>query len=173
VGWVSKKFDLKIDRSTVSKILKNSESILESTKSRAMRSKVVKFPELEEMLREWFLKSEKTTIISDAMIVEKGKEIPKSLNMSEGSLNFSNGWLHSFKTRNKIKQIKTHGESGSVNTEDIEKYFPELVSLIANYDAKDIYNFDETALFFRMEPDRTLDSKLIEEKKEKQRKDNN
>ena len=99
------------------------------------------------------------------MIVEKGKEIAKSLNMSEGSLNFSNGWLHSFKTRNKIKQIKTHGESGSANTEDIEEYFPELVSLIANYDPKDIYNFDESALFFRVEPDRTLASKLIEGKK--------
>jgi hypothetical protein len=60
----------------------------------------VKFPILEEMLREWFLRTENITIISDAMIVEKGKEIAKSLNMSEGSLNFSNGWLHSFKTRN-------------------------------------------------------------------------
>jgi hypothetical protein len=75
VDWVSKKFDLKVDRSTVSKILKNSESILESTKSSAIRSKVVKFPKLEEMLREWFLRTENITIISDAMIVEKGKEI--------------------------------------------------------------------------------------------------
>lgn len=85
VDWVSKKFGLKIDRSTVSKILINSESILESTKSSAMRSKAVKFPKLEEMLREWFLRTENITIISDAMIVEKGKEIDKSLNMSEGS----------------------------------------------------------------------------------------
>jgi hypothetical protein len=105
VDWVSKKFDLKIDRSTVSKIIKNSESILESTKFCARRSKVVKFPKLEEMLREWFLRTENITIISDVMIVEKAKEIVKSLNTSEGSLNFSNGWLHSFKTRNKINFI--------------------------------------------------------------------
>ncbi len=44
VDYVSMKFDLKIDRSTVSKILKYSESILESTKSSAMRSKFMKFP---------------------------------------------------------------------------------------------------------------------------------
>jgi hypothetical protein len=50
-----------------------------------MRSKVVKFPKLEEVLRELFLRTENKTIISDAMIVEKGKEIDKSLNMSEGS----------------------------------------------------------------------------------------
>jgi hypothetical protein len=46
-----------------------------------------------------------------------------------------------------------------------EKYFPELVSLRANCDPKDIYNFEETALFFHMQPDRTLASKLIEGKK--------
>ncbi len=71
MDWVSEKFDLKIDRSTVSKILKNSESILESTKSSGIRSKVVKFFNLEEMLRDWFLSTVKITIISDAMTVEK------------------------------------------------------------------------------------------------------
>jgi hypothetical protein len=37
------------------------------------------------------------------MVIEKGKQIAKTMNITEEQLSFSNGWLRSFKERNKLK----------------------------------------------------------------------
>ncbi len=43
-----------------------------------------------------------------------------------------------------------HGESGSVDRVALEENRRELQNLIEQYAPEDIYNFDETGLFYRM-----------------------
>jgi hypothetical protein len=169
VQWVMKTYDLKVDRSTISKILNNTSFNQKNTKVTQLdskRTKKVQFPQLDDMLTEWFLRFENIAPITDAIIVEKAKQFANQLKITEDNITFSHGWLRCFKNRNKIKSIKTCGESGSVNNTIVEAAIPELTALLEQYNPNDIYNFDETALFYRMEPDRTLASKRISGRKE-------
>jgi len=164
VLWIQKTFNKSVDRSTVSKMLKSDLSSNDVSVN-SNRVKQVKYPQLEAKLKEWFLKYENLTIISDSMIKEKAKCFAQQLDIPEESLNFSDGWLSSFKSRNRIKRRTIYGESGSANLSIIESQLPELIEKIKSYDQNDVFNFDETALFYRLEPDKTLATKRIEGRK--------
>ncbi|XP_060865257.1 tigger transposable element-derived protein 6-like [Metopolophium dirhodum] len=66
------------------------------------------------------------------------------------------GWLEKFKKRHDLTFKKVCGESASVdpcNSQDLKN---ELIDLLVDYDARDIFNSDETGLFYKCLPDRTL-----------------
>jgi hypothetical protein len=90
VVWVEKTFNKTIDRSTVSKILKSNLNLNEVSLT-ISRVKQVKYLQLEEKLKEWFLRYKNLTIISDSMIKEKAKNFAKELNIPDDSLTFSDG----------------------------------------------------------------------------------
>ncbi|GBL99786.1 hypothetical protein AVEN_162801-1 [Araneus ventricosus] len=55
--------------------------------------------------------------------------------------------------------LATHvlpGESGSVNEGTVEQWKEDLATLVNAYAPKKIYNCDETGLFYKLMPDRTL-----------------
>jgi hypothetical protein len=66
----------------------------------------------------------------------------------------SDGWLSRFKTRNGLKQFKRHGEAGSADPEVIRTERSRLQKLMEEliqehgYTLKDIFNMDETGLFY-------------------------
>ena len=68
----------------------------------------------------------------------------------------SNGWLKSFCVRHQIKFSTLHSEGAQVSQEAIEQWLKELPNVIKNYDLKDIYNCDETSIFFKVLPNKTL-----------------
>ena len=70
------------------------------------------------------------TILSDAILIEKAKLLANELEVSEGTLQFSSGWLQKFKG---IRQVKLQGESGSVNQAAILEALPLLHSKYSNY----------------------------------------
>lgn len=74
------------------------------------------------------------------------QEIPK----------FSMGWLNSFKARHNIKKYRQHGESGSIDLVVVEKKLQEIWEAINLYTNKNIYNIDESALFWKITLNRTL-----------------
>ncbi|KAI8510179.1 Tigger transposable element-derived protein 6 [Branchiostoma belcheri] len=65
----------------------------------------------------------------------------------------SNGWLESFKTRHNIvlgfKSAEIPGTSG-------DKWADKIADVTTGYSAEDIYNMDETALFFRTTSNQTF-----------------
>jgi hypothetical protein len=73
------------------------------------------------------------------------------------NFNPSTGWLDRFKKRKGITRKAISGESASVSTETTDawkaKNIPELMQ---KYDLSQIYNADETGLFFRCLPAKTL-----------------
>jgi len=64
--------------------------------------------------------------------------------------------MSNFKKRNNIKQYRVTGEAGSAPIEDLPKYREELQSLIQQYSLEDVYNADETALYWKLEPRKSL-----------------
>src|SRR2546421_6192236 len=87
-----------------------------------------------------------------------------------GTLTFSHGWLQKFKKRNGIRQEKLDGEEASADHNAIAECLPLLQDKCSRYSPDRIYNMDETGLFYRLEPDRTLATRrLAGRKKNKER----
>lgn len=68
---------------------------------------------------------------------------------------FSNGWLHSFQSRRGIKANFLHGEEGSVQ-DHTEKEMVAIRQALSAYSPCNIFNCDETALYWKLIPDRSL-----------------
>lgn len=82
-------------------------------------------------------------------LVEKGHNHYKSFKAS-------NGWIEGEKRRLGLKAIVAHGEAGSVKESLVPEERRRLQTLLADYDPEDIYNADETGLFYQMTPTRFL-----------------
>jgi len=88
------------------------------------------------------------------MIQEKAQEVGRELKMD--NFKASNGWLDRFRTRHKIAFKAICGEAATVDSETVTEWTNKIASLIEGYDRKDIFNADETGLFYRALPDKTL-----------------
>ncbi|EGZ22571.1 hypothetical protein PHYSODRAFT_383301, partial [Phytophthora sojae] len=55
-----------------------------------------------------------------------------------------------FKFRHRVTLHKMHGEAGSVDTADLGQQCVELMELLDKYNPQDIFNMDETAVFYRV-----------------------
>jgi Tc5 transposase DNA-binding domain/Fission yeast centromere protein N-terminal domain len=161
--------DLKIDRSTVSKILKNADKYEfcdDTHAEKTFRHRSVKYPMLERAMNMWI--SQVTTegmIISDSIVKEKGHQFAQALAIPDESITFSNGWTTKFKQRNGLKKIIMHGEAASAPLENLPEERRKLQELLSNYNPEDIYNADETGLFYRLLPNQTLSTKPMAGKK--------
>src|SRR5215204_755685 len=104
VNWIEQKWGLKVNESTITRILQKSDEILntEISNPEAKRHKSITFPELELALKEFILIYQSKTILSDALIIEKAKQLADRLEIPSGTLSFSPGWLQKFKDRNGI-----------------------------------------------------------------------
>ncbi|ESK82225.1 major centromere autoantigen b [Moniliophthora roreri MCA 2997] len=76
-------------------------------------------------------------------------------------LELSSGWLDKFKKRNGLKMHKRHGEavsSSPIAIENEHKRIQEIIDRLMKqgYKLQDIFNMDETGLFYVMTPDRGL-----------------
>ena len=92
---------------------------------------------------------------SGPVLQEKAKEYAAALGINDFSA--SDGWLHRFKKRNHIDFRNVSGEEGSVETGSTEQWRAEtLPTLLNGYKDDDIYNADESGLFFQMLPNRTM-----------------
>ena len=79
--------------------------------------------------------------------------------------------LQSFKNRYNIGASVLSGEGTDVNPETIEDWKKRLPSIIEGYELKDVFNADETGLFFRGLPERSLVVKKGERKGGKKAKE--
>ena len=68
----------------------------------------------------------------------------------------SNGWILRFRKRHSIKSVMLSGDSFSVDPVAEEKGRNELQAITKNFHPDDIFNADETALYFRLVPSRSL-----------------
>ena len=88
----------------------------------------------------------KGAVISDEMLIEKGKKFGEDLDIQD--FNYSQGWLQRFKKRHTISFHKSHGEADSANPVIVAEGRLQLKEDLKDYDPNDIYNMDETGLFY-------------------------
>ncbi|XP_046404659.1 tigger transposable element-derived protein 6-like [Ischnura elegans] len=113
------------------------------------------FAELETVLFNWFQQARESNIPVDGVILkEKAKIVATQLNVE--NFKASNGWISRFKNRHGLVFKKLAGESAEVNAESTDDWLESLPSILEGYDPGDVYNADETGLFFNVLPDRTL-----------------
>lgn len=88
------------------------------------------------------------------MIRAKAEEF--ALSLGRNDFKASSGWLDGFKERNGICFKTVSGESGDVNQQLANDWKRDLLVKIQGKDPKDIFNADETGLFYRCIPNKTL-----------------
>ena len=77
----------------------------------------------------------------------KGRTFAKDLGLND--FKGSNGWLESFLKRNNIVFKTQSGEHAEVNRDTVSQWRETLPSLCKGYSPKDIFNMDETGLFYK------------------------
>ena len=98
--------------------------------------------------------------LTDGILQQKGIELAERLNIND-QLKCTNGWVYRFKLRNGLQKVNFSGEANSAPIESLPAERARLRALLSKYDAEDIYNADETGLFFRMEPNQTLSTGAV------------
>lgn len=152
--------DFGIPPSTLSTIIKNRKEILKKAENGVTndrkRFKTCTYEDIDGVILEWFKMARARNVSISGPLIRK-----KALSFAEclGHADFvaSVGWLDKFMKRHKITQKVMCGESADVNEHDCEEWLSNtLPELLAQYHEKDIFNADETGLFFKCLPDKTL-----------------
>ena len=92
--------------------------------------------------------------ITGAILLTKAQKFAESFEYDD--FKCSIGWLNNFKQRHNISQYMRHGEADSAPLDTLPREREKLQQIISNYDANDIFNCDETGLFWKLEPSKTL-----------------
>lgn len=157
-----------LKQSTISKLIKDEDKIRASVASNpALRAykhvePKLKFPELDKALAIWVNNAVDSGLtVNGPTIRAQAREFAQQLNIDEGNLKLSNGWLDSAKDRMNLHQIVRHGEAASISPEAVALARSETQQVLKGYALRDIYNMDETGLFYSMAPDRTLASRQL------------
>ncbi|XP_008181899.1 tigger transposable element-derived protein 6-like [Acyrthosiphon pisum] len=110
---------------------------------------------VDKVTFEWFCRDRSYNLpVSGSLLQEKARGVANEVGLE--SFKASNGWLQKFRERHNISFKNICGEGNSVDTSVIEKWLEKLKTLISDYEPKNIFNCDETGLFFRALPDKTL-----------------
>src|SRR3954453_11071217 len=161
-----------IGKSTVTDILNEKERWLAISggQENIKKFRGLKWPQLEKALGLWVDNALNTKQDIDGNIL-KTKATFFAERFSIEDFNQSEGWLGGFKKRYGLRQFKKQGEASSApSPESIENDRLALQQFLRSYDPEDIWNGDETGLFWKMEPSRVLArSPLSGHKKEKSR----
>ena len=158
----------KIAKSTLSDIVKQREQIENASEKVQFRDRKAKFPEFEDCLF-IFLQQllDKKISVSDEIMINKAKEFGQYYpEMLADGFSYSNGWFQGFKDRYGVRQYVKHGDSGGVDLEEVARGREAMKKVTSHYAIKDIYNMDETGLFYRLQPNKTLADKSLKGEKD-------
>src|SRR5215469_621506 len=172
--WFEAQFQQVISTSSVSEILSSRYNHLDQQSTLRVNQKRYRpesWPTLESALFEWMQRSEADIYISGEILRKKAQFFWKNLHeyKDKNMPSFSNGWLQKFQHRQGIKDQLHHGEKGSASTEAAKEMI-DIRQALSTYDPKDIFNCDESGLFWKMTPNQSLSTRSIPgRKKEKAR----
>ena len=160
---------LGLAHSTISTIVKDKERIKETAKTTTgykaliTRQRKGLIHEMEKLLAIWFDDQiSKRMPISLNIIQSKALSIFNTLKAREGeacteTFTASHGWFQRFRRRFNLHNRSISGEAASADTEAAEKFIDELDKIIeeGGYLPEQIFNVDETGLFWKKMPERT------------------
>uniref|UniRef100_K7GFF7 HTH CENPB-type domain-containing protein n=1 Tax=Pelodiscus sinensis TaxID=13735 RepID=K7GFF7_PELSI len=161
----------RLPKSTISTIIKDSDRIREAVKGSASMNKE-QVPswkwkwkwKMEKLLVLWMKDQiEKRTPLSLMTIQTKAYSLFEDLKKKKKGYDYdqtftaSHGWLDRFKMQANLHNVKLSGEAASANSKAAEPFIEELDKLIkeGNYFPEQIFNVDETGLFWKKMPEHT------------------
>lgn len=177
VASVARKFNL--NESSVRTIRQNKEKIRNSIASSVAKcAKTVSYTrssvleKTEKALIMWIEdQTQKRNPLSSALIREKAsrlhshflQEMPTS-SIASTNFNASKGWFENFKKRHSLHNLKLQGESASADIDAAKSYPATFLKIVKDkgYTPQQVFNADETGLFWKKMPNRTF---LSEEEK--------
>uniref|UniRef100_UPI00398F7695 general transcription factor II-I-like isoform X2 n=1 Tax=Pristiophorus japonicus TaxID=55135 RepID=UPI00398F7695 len=149
-------YDLKKKKDKILKFFADSESKKGMTFRKTLKEG--KSSDLDSALIQWFrLRRSDGVSISGEMVMAQAKIFHQELDLQH-ECEYSQGWLQKFKNRHGISLRRVSGEKRSADTEAAAKYVDEFAQLVANekLSPEQVYNADETALYWRCMPRKTL-----------------
>ena len=168
INWFTKESGHKLSQAQISRTLSSKYDYIDNldkkTDKEALQTQKQRegnWKDLDSALFEWQQRMQKKKVVITGQILKsqaakfwvalpqyQGQEQPK----------FSNGWLWGFQQRYNIREYVYHGEAASAEIDKPEAIAQiELVRQLASeYSDDDTLNMDETALFWKLTPDRTL-----------------
>lgn len=153
--------ELGLTPSTLNSIVAKRIEIEENARTFDVKCKQARSSEhvqLDKAVFEWFKQARAAGVNFDGTILrEKALEITDKLGID--GFCASNGWIDRFKNRHGLCYRTVNGEAASVDTETVEAWKETVVSIIKDYEPRDIFNADEAGLFFKVQPSKTLSLK--------------
>lgn len=158
-----------VSEGMVSDILKEKDRWLSvdtnSYQANLKRDKKTPFPLVEEALVIWVDNALKASLIITDDILST-KALSFAFLLKEDKFKGSSGWVDNFKKRHNLKQYVIHGEAASAPLKDLETMRENLWQILKEYSPEDIFNCDETGLFWKMKPCRTISNEQTSGKKQ-------
>lgn len=154
---VSKKFGL--SASTTSTIWKNRGTILlafENNQTNCKKIKKCEKSDIDAALLSWFkMQSSRGVPISGTLLKVQAEKFAIQFGYKDFVCN--NGWLDRFKNRNNIVYRKISGEASAVDQTVVDDWLKTVwPDIRRDYCDSNIYNADETGVFYNITPDKTL-----------------
>jgi len=150
---IAKEFN--IPPNTLSSIIKQKEKIMKFNCGNMKKMRMTPYLDIDKCLLKWFTQCrDKNIPLNGTILLEKANEYAQQL----GHTNFkaSSGWLTNWKKRHDVVFRTVCGEKASVDTHCCSNWIKNLPDVLAGYSSNDIFNVDETGLFFKCLPDKTL-----------------
>ncbi|XP_059549399.1 tigger transposable element-derived protein 1 isoform X1 [Myotis daubentonii] len=158
--------------STICTILKQKESIQATTPAKGIKiiskQRTSTHENMEKLLMVWLTEKQLAgETVTKAVICEKARAIYADLlqqtpgtSMDEASgepFKASRGWFENFKKRTGIHSVVRHGEAASADIKAGEDHLKTFAEIIAaeGYIPQQVFNCDETGLFWKRMPRRT------------------
>ncbi len=155
IKWLENNHNIKISQATIFTTLKWSAEIFaksnNETNLNTKRQRTIRYPEMESALVKWFRANQEWANVSGELVKESATKILDQLYPGHEPFEFSSGQLEAFKSRHGIRSYRRFGKSGSVNMAAFANTFPAIRDVLDQYAWKDIYNMDETGLFYQMQ----------------------
>jgi len=113
------------------------------------------YPEIDKKLITWVEELEsRGAILSDELIRNKAIQIGNELKYT--AFKSSKGWLECFKNRHNLKLRKLHGESYANRAINFDELLDTLREKIRAYKEENVYNADETGIFYKLIPSKSV-----------------
>lgn len=106
------------------------------------------------MVLEIAIERSRSLPISGKMIQEKALLV--AAEFEHTTFAASNGWLRRWQERHNVKSSILSGESADVKQQDVDDWKKRLPMICDGFNDSDIFNADETALFYRQLPSKSM-----------------
>lgn len=151
--------EYEIPCSTLSTILKDKDKLRENHCFGSSKKKRQRNPtqgDVDEALFQWFTAARAQSVpISGEVLKSKAEELCKEME-PDTEWKCSSGWLSRWKVRHNISYKSICGENAAVDKEVCADWMERVLRpILTKYKSEDVFNADETGLFWRLLPDKT------------------